>query len=310
MLAKKMINKFLRLCSIFLVIVGTLWFGIGFGPNHAQAEVYKNVNSQVQSFVDYLRLESRAGGKRRMVINGVSMNCEISATNRTPKQLMDELEQKANEQFATLQASVEKTLNNKITLAFHRPYRTEGNGWGAFVRLMGDDFVSDDSILKQVVDGNGLGSGSAGGGLVLAILNSDQISSTVWKFKFNENLDPFKLIAEQGKDVPGGDIEYIDRFPGSSRSTRFSEFADGYANHVVVYQSTDGEITDHVDHFTKLMGNNGFALANQPEIKNEQSILFFDGNNKQITVFISRAQIGLDQITDVVQVRHLLGSNS
>lgn len=300
-------NSLLARSSMIAVVLAT-FFALGqwLRPQPAEADVVQRFGMQLASLADFLALDARPGGQRLIRINGQVMYSELSSSSRTPAEILDELEARAQIEYAAL--DLEPTTEairegRELTYLFRRPFRTQGDGWGAFGRLTAGPLTSAASLIGPLASGGGLGESAAGGFVVLALREAEAEESDVWTLRFERGFDPLAFAVPTDRDVPGDDLPGIERFPGSRRALRLTESASTGVTHVVAYEGA-GSVDGHAHHYASALVAAGLRLTNTSR-RDARALLQFSGAGVLVDVFLSRADGSGAPVLDLIQMRPL-----
>ena len=288
-----MLQRTIKIVSVIAIVALTLVIGESLGPKPVNAKVYQVIYHAAQSGADVLELGGRPGGQREFVVNGQRFLGEISQTRKTPKEIIQKLtDQSRNTGFDTEdQASLFEDLDLsgalKAILNMSRPFKLEGSNWGVF----GQMYVSSSTgALKQ------------DGYIVFAHGAQSDGKTDVWTMNFPAGFNPFKVLPDLKGDSPGAEVDGIERYPGSRRVYTLSERSAISNAHIVAYAGY-GSVQQHTIHYRNTLLRAGLREKTQLSGRSGNTIMRFEGKNKELDISISQASGSSNIVLDVIQAR-------
>lgn len=270
----------------------------------ARAEVWQRTPLGGAALGPILHALAGAGSERTVVMNGVVLRCELAASPLPVAALLDRVQALAELEVAgdaeqPGEASDVERAQRAVARSLRRPFRAEGEGWGAVGRLVGGSLEGAASVLPSLAESGVLGPGGDGGFLVLALDGGDH--TRVWTARFDEDFAPLELVGSGRGDVPGGDVPGLVRFPGTRRALTLSEWGGGdRPSHAAGYLGP-GSVKQHVRHWETALARLG--LPTRARRTPDGALLYASGPAREIAIWVTRPASGREAVLDWVQVR-------
>ena len=298
-------SRVARAGVILLILAATLFLGETYGPQRAQADVYKVLQARANTVLTALTLDPHVGGERILVLNGNRMRLNLSRSDQDPAELLDRLEALTEHNWKASQPAPPGEANPALFGALARPFRIDRDNWGLYGRFVMSNDADPEELLQGLFDGRGLGADSRDGFILIASRPDPAQPTQVWTLRFEAGLNPFTLAGMAQRD-DARNIIGVAPYPGSERIVSLSEFTTFSAAHVLGYAGRD-DVRKHAAHYRLQFEKQGMQLLSETHRGARETLLMFQRNGGDtpggIAVFISPLATDPSQTLALIQLR-------
>jgi hypothetical protein len=317
--------KIIKILSIIIVFMGIAWFGTRFSPFHtmpAEAKVYERFINFTRDMPNYLFYDDASAKPRKVIVNGNTTYLSVEKTPDDIKSVFDFYQRQIPPQpvkqidvdsFKIDDPKARRSLITANTLLKmlepHQYIRVERDDYGFFGKFEFNDpnlAVGSEEFFKAIKEKIDTGRiGELGvGRIVVAYKDRDQDETTIVKIWTDRDFDLNNMMPQLDGDIPGKDIDDVDRYPGDNRIVSLQQDNKKTFDRIAGY-SGNGSVSGHILYFHSRLPAAGWTLHTDVEqvIRQQakENVLFYTRKGREVTIQVNSDDNTGEIITTVIE---------